>query len=279
MMTLNELLATLRQPVPPTSLKIKDSSASMVYLPWYRAAELADERIGGAWSYHILDHWIEEVPRGSTKGGYTMTGMAHVRVCVTIVGSDCTVSREAVGVDDDPTGQRGTPFERATGAGLRRALAVFGLGRELYDKETSDRLLSEAKGRGKSQTQASAQARPAARGTAGARQPRYTPEMTPTPTPPAAPEPHYSSEIEAIASTNDGLAICEAIATTTTGHHRSAALRKCMVKMAGLARDGFDIELLKGAVKSHGGHLLNGDQEAVYAAGQAASAALSKAAA
>lgn len=89
---------------------------------------------------------------------------------------------------------------------------------------------------------------------------------------PAAPEPHYTAEIEAIETVDAGLVLCETIVATTTGYHRSGALRKCMVRMADLARDGFDIALLKGAVKDHGGHLLNGDQQAVFDAGQTAKA-------
>lgn len=88
----------------------------------------------------------------------------------------------------------------------------------------------------------------------------------------AAPEPHYTAEIEAIETVDAGLVLCETIVATTTGYHRSGALRKCMVRMADLCRDGDDIALLKGAVKDHGGHLLNGDQQAVFDAGQLAKA-------
>ena len=88
----------------------------------------------------------------------------------------------------------------------------------------------------------------------------------------AEPEPHYSDEIDAIATTNGGLALIGVIATTTTGHHRSGALRKCMHRMACLARDEFDIELLRGALESYGGLLCNGDRQEVFEAGQEAKA-------
>lgn len=89
---------------------------------------------------------------------------------------------------------------------------------------------------------------------------------------PAAPEPHYSAEIEALETTGDGLGLCETIVQTTTGHHRSGALRKCLVRMAEMADDGYDLEVLRGAMKDHGGLLLNGDQAAAISAGVAAKA-------
>ncbi|MCE7937075.1 MAG: hypothetical protein DYG90_00445 [Chloroflexi bacterium CFX6] len=82
-----------------------------------------------------------------------------------------------------------------------------------------------------------------------------------------ADEPHYSAEVEAIGSTDAGLVLCEVIMANTTGFHRSGALKKCLIRMAELVRDGYDIELLRGAVEAHLPHLLNGDKAEVYAAG------------
>lgn len=87
---------------------------------------------------------------------------------------------------------------------------------------------------------------------------------------PDRPEPHYSDEIDALGNTDAGLVLCETIVANTTGFHRSGALKKCLVKMAELARDGYDIELLRGAVENHRTHLMNGDTADVYAAGVAA---------
>jgi hypothetical protein len=135
-MTINELLVALRQPIPEVYLSIKTSDRERIaYLPWYKATLLADDRLGGAWSHELVEHWIDNAARGSKNKGYVSTALAHCRVRVTIHGSDRDISREAIGVDDEPNGQRGTPLERAEAAGLRRALAKFGLGLELYNKD------------------------------------------------------------------------------------------------------------------------------------------------
>lgn len=133
MSTCNDLMISLRQPVPAGFLKSKDSQGTKIsYVPWYNAAALADVRLGGAWSHELVEHWVDDAQRGSSAKGYSAIPLAHVRVRVTLHGDDRDISREAVGVDDEPNGQRGTPLERAEAAGLRRALAKFGLGLELY---------------------------------------------------------------------------------------------------------------------------------------------------
>lgn len=133
-MTIAEMVAALSNRTPPEFVRMKEAQGSKIeYIPWYLATALADQRVGGRWSYIIGRTWVEDIQRGA-KGSYTPTPLIHVIVSVTLHGDDGTVTREAIGVDDDPTGQRGTPYERAEGAGIRRALAKFGLGRELYDK-------------------------------------------------------------------------------------------------------------------------------------------------
>lgn len=132
-MNVSDMLAELRKPVEPMYIKTKDSGGTKVsYIPWYNAVTLADARLGGCWDHELVEHWTEDAQRGSTTKGYTATPLAHVRVRVTVFGDDRQISREAVGVDDEPMGQRGTPLERAEAAGLRRALAKFGLGLHLY---------------------------------------------------------------------------------------------------------------------------------------------------
>lgn len=135
-MTIAEMVAALSEPVPPNYIRQKEASdGQLEYIPWHLAAELADLRTGGRWSYAIRE-WVDRpVMRGSKSRGYELVDMAHCVVTVTLHGDDGrSVSRDAVGVDDDPMGQRGTAYERATGAGMRRALAAFGLGRHLYNK-------------------------------------------------------------------------------------------------------------------------------------------------
>lgn len=146
-MTIAEMLTALRQPVEPAALRVKQSQGEKrSYLPWYNAVAVADARLGGAWSHEIVEHWVDDAMRGSKDRGYSETSLAHVRVRVTVHGSDGTVSREAIGVDDEPTGQRGTPLERAEGAGLRRALAKLGLGLHLYGGGTVQDLMQAIEG-------------------------------------------------------------------------------------------------------------------------------------
>jgi hypothetical protein len=101
-MTINELLVALRQPIPEVYLSIKTSDRERIaYLPWYKATLLADDRLGGAWSHELVEHWIDNAARGSKNKGYVSTALAHCRVRVTIHGSDRDISREAIGVDDE----------------------------------------------------------------------------------------------------------------------------------------------------------------------------------
>lgn len=138
---LREMVSALAERVPDDRVALKRMEGSSVpYLPWYEAAALADERLGGRWGSEVVREWAGEVMRGSKDGGYSAVGMQHCIVRVTLYPEDgAPVSREAVGVDDEPNGQRGTAMERATGAGLRRAFAQFGLGLHLYQEARARR--------------------------------------------------------------------------------------------------------------------------------------------
>lgn len=207
-MNVSDMLAELRKPVPEASLNIKVSDGERIaYLPWYKAVLLADDRLSGAWSHELVEHWIDSAARGSKVKGYTDTPLAHCRVRVTIHGTDRDVSREAIGVDDEPNGQRGTPLERAEAAGLRRALAKFGLGLELYNKDRAQA----------SPSQQSAQ--------------RYPPTPTRQATPPApakpaakvGADPHFTERIKATTTGAQVDELLRDIAAIENPHHRANA--------------------------------------------------------
>lgn len=224
-MTIAEMTDALRAAAPASMLKVKESQGTKIaYLPWYSAAALADQRLGGAWSHELVEHWIDDAKRGSTSKGYTDTALAHCRVRVTLHGSDRDVSREAVGVDDEPTGQRGTPLERAEAAGLRRALAKFGLGLHLYGGGVSD----EQTG-----TQAPRHSRTEAQGAPRARQ---EPPRQPAPAPAAkAADPRFTDRIAAATTSAQVDALLAEIAGLDNPHHRENAVKLANARMVALA--------------------------------------------
>lgn len=214
-MNVSDMLAELRKPAEPMYIKTKDSGGTKVsYIPWYNAVALADSRLLGRWDHELVEHWTEDAQRGSTTKGYTATPLAHVRVRVTVFGDDRQISREAVGVDDEPMGQRGTPMERAEAAGLRRALAKFGLGLHLYGGAVADE---------RSYTQAPRPTRSEANG-------------APPPAPPKpAADPHYTDRIAAATTSAQVDALLAEIAGIEQPQHRANAEKLAHARLVALA--------------------------------------------
>ena len=213
-MNVSDMLAELRKPAEPMYLKTKDGGGTKVsYIPWYNAVALADARLGGRWDPELVEHWVEDAQRGSSAKGYTATPLAHVRVRVTIFGDDRQISREAVGVDDEPNGQRGTPMERAEAAGLRRALAKFGLGLHLYGGAATDE---------RSYTQAP---RPGRSEAAGAPPPRQAPQA----------EPRFTERIAAATTSAQVDALLAEIAKLDQPQHRANAEKLAFERLVELA--------------------------------------------
>ena len=130
-LTMREQLRRIAAPVPPALVSRLAEKGGLSYVSWYDACDLMDERAPG-WSHEIRVVGSMPMQRGSREAGYTEVDLAYVVVRVTIPCADGVLSREAVGVDDEPTGQRGTALERAAGSGLRRCFAAYGLARGLY---------------------------------------------------------------------------------------------------------------------------------------------------
>ena len=65
-MKLSDMIEALKRPVPEDMLEIKVSGGESVpYLPWYRCAELANERLEGRWSSEVVERYSAPVSRGN----------------------------------------------------------------------------------------------------------------------------------------------------------------------------------------------------------------------
>jgi hypothetical protein len=115
-------LRTLRQPIDPKYIKTREGwrdrngNAHMVeYVEWHMVADFLD-RVTPTWSHSI---------RGIVQIG----DMVAVTVAITIDG----VTREGVGTG---TADNETGIKKAEHDALKRAAIKFGIGRELYQRES-----------------------------------------------------------------------------------------------------------------------------------------------
>lgn len=110
-------LERLRERIPDSLLRSrKQGGNTLSYISWYDACNLLDERAPG-WSMEIKQ--VGEI-----------AGKVYVRVALTIEG----ITRENIGCEDEELKGYGDVFSNSVGMALRRAAALFGLGRHLYDK-------------------------------------------------------------------------------------------------------------------------------------------------
>jgi hypothetical protein len=108
----------LKERVPDSYIKQrKQGGNTLSYVAWYNACDLLDERAPG-WSCEIRQ--VGEID-----------GKVFMRVAVTVDG----VTRENIGYEDEDMKGYGDPFSNSFGMALRRAAALFGIARHLYDKD------------------------------------------------------------------------------------------------------------------------------------------------
>jgi hypothetical protein len=108
----------LKERVPDSYIKQrKQGGNTLSYVAWYNACDLLDERAPG---------WACEI-----KQVGELDGKVFMRVAVTIDG----VTRETIGYEDEDMKGYGDPFSNSFGMALRRAAALFGIARHLYDKD------------------------------------------------------------------------------------------------------------------------------------------------
>jgi hypothetical protein len=127
-MTFKEILAELSKPLDPAVIKEREgwkTSGGVVmvkYIEWSTAADILD-RVCPWWTYEAVE--FKEV-----------AGLFICRVRITVYDENGTgVFREGIGTDETSKGEMGA--KGAESDALKRAATKFGIGRELYDKETN----------------------------------------------------------------------------------------------------------------------------------------------
>lgn len=118
------ILQDLKQPIPERLLKqkpVRNKSTQrtdyLTFCPWYNVVRLLDHFAPG-FEYDCEPHFAD--------------GKTVVKATITIHGSDRSVSRSALGIEDSDLGGWGDPTSNASSMALRRAAAHFGLGLNLY---------------------------------------------------------------------------------------------------------------------------------------------------
>ena len=118
MSNIKEIVRNLCERVPAHVIKTrKQGGTSISYITWHDACDLLDERSPG-WECRITAQGSE-------------AGKVFVRVALTIEG----ITRENIGYEEEEKSGYGDPFSNAFAMALKRAAALFGLGRHLYDKD------------------------------------------------------------------------------------------------------------------------------------------------
>ncbi len=124
-MKLTEILERLRQPVPPELISYKTIKGNRIdYISWVILADLLDERAGlDGWSWRLVDQ---------QQIGNRLTQVWELR----IIGSDRSISRQASGDEELELDAYGTPATNCEAQCLRRCASKYGLGRNLWKKDS-----------------------------------------------------------------------------------------------------------------------------------------------
>ncbi len=129
-MKLVDILRILAQPVPKNRIskkgifKNKKKIDEVDYIAWVDCCDLLDQFCG-------LENWewsVRDVNQISNR--LTLTGV------LTIHGDDKNLTRMATGTEDVDCSSYGDPSSNAEAMALRRCCAKFGLGRDLWRKES-----------------------------------------------------------------------------------------------------------------------------------------------
>jgi len=123
MLKYSNVTRALSAPVEPELLATrKQGGVELTYIPWHHAANILDEvcdRYETTWDWLINS--VEELAGGK----------CIVIGTLTIEG----VSRSATGIEESEGVKFGDPTSNASSMAFRRACALHGLGRYLYEKE------------------------------------------------------------------------------------------------------------------------------------------------
>jgi DNA repair RAD52-like protein 1, mitochondrial len=123
-----EILADFAKDVPPDLLSTKDVPAKggkkgyiAVFIPWYKVLDILDWYAPG---------WCFEVRAINHAGNQTI-----ITVRLIIPTADGDIYREATGIEDDDLEGFGDTASNACAQAVRRAFAMFGGGRILWDRK------------------------------------------------------------------------------------------------------------------------------------------------
>lgn len=118
---IQKIIADLAKPIPDIMLAQKTLKGNAItFLPWHRAARMLDYYAPG-WTFEIRN--IQQVANQTV-----------VTVRLMIHAAEGIFHREATGIEDEEVKGYGDTVSNACSMALRRAAALFGLGRYLYEK-------------------------------------------------------------------------------------------------------------------------------------------------
>ena len=136
-MKLAEIIKQLSVPVDPNLLDKLSDKGNAPYIPWHVAVQVMDERAAlGGWQWEV-----------EVKPPVFSPDRIYIVVCIKIHAEDGVFCREATGTETLKFTKRdgtvieqpmGDPSSNAESMAKRRAMAQFGLGLYLYDKEGRD---------------------------------------------------------------------------------------------------------------------------------------------
>jgi hypothetical protein len=142
-MKLVEILTRLRQPVPKSLISTrKQGGTTIEFISWSEYADLLDARAGlGNWSWNIKE--IKETQATSQVQSVTeqrepIAKKINARLIVVgelhLYGEDRSISFSATGEELLVCSGYGDPASNASAMALRRACAMAGLSRQLWQK-------------------------------------------------------------------------------------------------------------------------------------------------
>jgi hypothetical protein len=129
-----EILADLAQEVPPDFLAEKEVPSkggkqgyTALFIPWYKVLDILDWYAPG---------WCHEIRAINGSGKQTI-----ITVRLIIPTAEGDIYREATGIEDDDLEGFGDTASNACAQAVRRAFAMFGGGRALWDRKKRPRFI------------------------------------------------------------------------------------------------------------------------------------------
>jgi hypothetical protein len=115
------IIADLSKPVAPRHIRQRKQGGSTIsYIEWHTACNYLD---------HVTPGWSWEIVTISEHGGLTV-----VQRALSIPAADGVVVRHATGIEDTDNKGYSDAVSNASAMAFKRAAAMFGLGRHLYNK-------------------------------------------------------------------------------------------------------------------------------------------------